>query len=205
MTDLAPTKPTRGRIVIARHGRPALDRTAGPPLTWQEYVRWWEDYEASELAPGQEVPTALIEAVADVDLVLSSTRLRAIETAQRATSGREPEQNPIFNEAPLPPPRLKNRAYLPKTWEVFARIMWLAGHTLGGESVQQARQRARDAAATLHETSKGKTVYLAAHGWFNRMIRRPLQKHGWVCVRDGADGYWSYRVYEYRGKSKNPH
>jgi len=201
MTDRASTKPIRGRIVIARHGRPALDRAAGPPLSWQEYVGWWEDYEASKLAPDQDVPSGLIEAVADVDLVLSSTRLRAIETARRATNGREPVQNPVFNEAPLPPPRLKNRAYLPKTWEVFARIMWLAGHTLGGESVQQARQRAREAAATLHESSKGKTVYLAAHGWFNRMIRRPLRKHGWVCVRDGADGYWSYRVYEYRGKS----
>ncbi|MEM9285861.1 MAG: hypothetical protein AAGA39_08255, partial [Pseudomonadota bacterium] len=34
----------------------------------------------------------------------------------------------------------------------------------------------------------------AAHGWFNRMLRRPLRKLGWVCVYDGGDKYWSYRV-----------
>lgn len=191
----------RGPIIISRHGRPALDRAAGPPLTWQEYCEWWESYEISALATDQDVPPALTEAVADVDLVLSSTRLRAIETALRATNGREPEQYAVFNEAPLPPPRLKNQTFLPKTWEVWARIMWMAGHSLDGESVKQARKRARKAAETLHDVAEGKTVYLAAHGWFNRMIRRPLQEQGWVCVRDGADGYWSYRVYEYRGKS----
>lgn len=199
MSDEA-LQPERGPIIISRHGRPALDRSAGPKLTWQEYQEWWDRYEAGQLAKDQTVPDSLIKAVADVDLILSSARPRAIETAEWA-SGRAPAPNPVFNEAPLPPPRLKKRAYLPKTWNVLARMAWLRGHALDGESVTEARARAEEAADVLHEAANGKTVYLAAHGWFNRMLRRPLIKRGWVCIRDGGDKYWSYRVYEYRGKT----
>ena len=106
----------------------------------------------------------------------------------------------MYNEAPLPPPRLTGAKYLPKTWNVLARICWLAGHSLDGESFRQARNRAGEAAISLHEKAAEGSVYLAAHGWFNRMLQRPLTRLGWVCVRDGGDGYWSYRIYEYRGK-----
>lgn len=147
------------------------------------------------------MPAKLKQAVAEVDLVLSSVRPRAIETAEWATEGRTPEPHAVFNEAPLPPPRFKSRRYLPKTWNVLARMAWLRGHKLDGESVTEARVRATEAARHLHDAAEGQSVYLAAHGWFNRMLRRPLRRLGWVCVYDGGDKYWSYRVYEYRGKS----
>ncbi|MEM1390315.1 MAG: histidine phosphatase family protein [Pseudomonadota bacterium] len=178
-----------------------MSRSAGPRLNWQEYREWWERYEASSLAEDQIVPENLKALVGDVDVVLSSVRPRAIETARQATNGREPDQHAVFNEAPLPPPRLKGRTYLPKTWNVLARIVWLRGHSLDMENVDEARLRARTAAERLHKAAHGQSVYLAAHGWFNRMLRRPLKQLGWVCVRDGGDKYWSYRVYEYRGKS----
>lgn len=191
----------RGPIIVSRHGRPALNRAAGPKLTWQEYQDWWQRYEAGSLAADQDAPQTLKQAVQDAGLVLSSIRPRAIETAQWATDGREPEPHAVFNEAPLPPPRLNGRTFLPKTWNILARMVWLQGHSLDGESVDEARLRARAAAEHLHRAAEGQSVYLAAHGWFNRMLRRPLRRLGWVCVRDGGDKYWSYRVYEYRGKS----
>lgn len=186
---------------MSRHGRPALNRSVGPKLTWQEYRDWWESYERGSLAKDQAPPEKLKRRIADVDLVLSSVRPRAIETAEWATDGRSPEPNAIFNEAPLPPPRFKTRTYLPKTWNVLARAFWLRGHTLDDEGVTAARDRAKAAADVLHDAADGKSVYLAAHGWFNRMLRGPLRRLGWVCVYDGGDKYWSFRVYEYRGKS----
>ncbi|WP_018147442.1 histidine phosphatase family protein [Henriciella marina] len=193
-------KSVRGPIVVSRHGRPALDRAAGPRLDWKEYRDWWDRYEAGSLAPDQPVPENLKAAVADADIVLSSTAPRAIETARLAT-GKEPDTYPVFVEAPLPPPRFRNRKYLPKTWNVIARTVWLYGHSLDGESNRQARERAQQAAQHLHEASADGKVYLAAHGWFNRMLRPAMARIGWVCVRDGGDKYWSYRIYEYRGKS----
>ncbi|RIJ20505.1 histidine phosphatase family protein [Henriciella barbarensis] len=193
-------KTARGPIIVSRHGRPALDRTAGPRLDWREYRDWWDRYEIGSLAEGQQAPENLKEAVADADIILSSTAPRAVETAMLAT-GREPETFPVFVEAPLPPPRLRNRKYLPKTWNIIARTAWLYGHSLDGESNRQARDRANKAAQHLHEAAADGKVYLAAHGWFNRMLRPAMARIGWVCVRDGGDKYWSYRIYEYRGKS----
>ncbi|MEL7539790.1 MAG: histidine phosphatase family protein [Pseudomonadota bacterium] len=191
----------RGPIIISRHGRPALDRTAGPKLSWREYVDWWEQYESGCLAEDQTVPEKLVAAVKEIDLILSSERPRAKQTAEWATQGRSPDPDRLFNEAPLPPPRFRTRKFLPKTWNVLARTVWLRGHALEGENVGEARERAVQAALRLHEAAEGKSVYLAAHGWFNRMLRRPLRKLGWVCVYDGGDKYWSYRIYEYRGNS----
>ena len=201
MSDPKDLQPLRGPIIISRHGRPALNRSAGPKLDWKEYCDWWNRYEAGSLATDQSPPQKLKDAVANIELVLSSARPRAVETANWATDGREPEQNAVFNEAPLPPPRFKTKRYLPKTWNILARTAWLRGHSLDGESVHEARARASEAAQVLHKRAEGQSVYLAAHGWFNRMLRRPLKKLGWVCVYDGGDKYWSYRVYEYRGKS----
>ncbi len=200
MGDQSKSELLRGPIIVSRHGRPALDRTAGPKLNWVDYRDWWERYELGSLAKDQAPPEGLVEAVANTDLVLSSARARAIETAQLATRGREPTPYAVFNEAPLPPPRLAKLYFLPKTWNILARMAWLQGHSLDGESVGDVRERAKQAALHLHNASEGTSVYLAAHGWFNRMLRRPLKRLGWVCIRDGGDGYWSYRVYEYRGK-----
>lgn len=199
--DTTGSQQKRGPIIVSRHGRPALDRSAGPKLNWRAYQDWWERYESGSLAKDQKPPEKLKAVVKDVDLVFSSVRPRAIETANWATDGRNPEPQAVFNEAPLPPPRFKSKKYLPKTWNILARTYWLRGHKLDGESVSEARARAADAADVLHQAAEGKSVYLAAHGWFNRMLRRPLRRLGWVCVFDGGDKYWSYRIYEYRGKS----
>jgi broad specificity phosphatase PhoE len=197
MPETTSTANRRGPIVVSRHGKPALDRTAGPRLDWRQYKDWWARYEESPLAEGQVAPPDLMKAVKDADLVFASGRIRAQETAARAAPHMTAEHDPVFNEAPLPPPMLPRVRYLPKTWNILARAAWLNGHALDGESVVQARLRAMDAAQKLHEASEDAKVYLAAHGWFNRMLRPELKKLGWKCVRDGGDSYWSFRVYEY--------
>jgi len=193
----AKTRP--GRIIIARHGRPALDREAGPRLDWKAYADWWAQYEAGSLHPGQAAPQELKD-IAKNARVFSSVRPRAIQTAGLIAEGREVISHQVFNEAPLPPPQWsEKRRYLPKTWNKFARLAWLMGHHGGQETASETRRRAVDAATILAVAAEdGTDVLLAAHGWFNRMLRRPLVKRGWKCVRDGGDSYWSFRVYEKR-------
>lgn len=188
---------TRGPIIIARHGRPALDRDVGPRLSWSEYVDWWAAYEAGGLEDGQVAPEGLKQAVADADMFLTSSRLRAQQTMQRAAPGCTSEPFSIFDEAPLPPPRLGWLKLLPRNWNVVSRVVWIGGHSLGGETIRQARARARLAAKQLHEQATEGKVFLTAHGWFNRMLRRELKKLGWRCARDGGDSYWSWRTYHF--------
>ncbi len=190
----------RGPIIIARHGRPALDRNKGPRLGWQEYVDWWAAYEAGGLADGQTAPDALKMAIVGSTTYLTSSRLRAQQTIISAAPEANAREISIFDEAPLPPPRIKWLRMLPKRWNVLARIVWLFGHSLDGESVDEAWIRAREAARLLQDVSEEGKVFLAAHGWFNRMIRKELRKLGWKCVYNGGDKYWAWRQYEYKGK-----
>lgn len=198
MPETTSAAPARGPIIISRHGRPALNRDAGPKLAWTDYVDWWAKYEAGPLEKGQAPPDRLMQIVKDADVVFASSRLRAQQTAAMALPHKPAGHDPVFNEAPLPPPKLKGFKALPKTWNVLARTAWLAGHHLGDETSAEARLRARIAALRLHEASAQGKVYLAAHGWFNRMLRPELRRLGWICVEDGGDRYWSYRVYQYR-------
>jgi broad specificity phosphatase PhoE len=187
-----------GRIIIVRHGRPVLNRNEGPRLDWKAYRDWWLRYEQSPLADGQTCPEALIREIPDDAVLLSSLRPRAMQTADRLARGREVRRDPTFNEAPLPPPRWKTR-HLPKTWNKIARVVWLMGHHDGDEHVRDARKRAGKAADMLVEAAaEGRDVVLAAHGWFNRMVRPELKKRGWTCIHDGGDKYWSYRIYQKR-------
>ena len=101
---------------------------------------------------------------------------------------------------PLPPPRFKRLRFLPKTWNVLARAAWMNGHTLGGETVTESRARAKVAAEALHHAAQEGKVFLAAHGWFNRMIRKELRRLGWRCRHNGGDKYWAWRAYEFAGE-----
>lgn len=191
-----------GPIIISRHGRPALDRKKGPRLTWQEYQDWWARYEIGSLAEGQEAPQKLKDMVKDSVTVLASSRPRALETAQFAAPDADIRTSELFWEANLPPPTWKRVRFLPKTWNVLARAAWLRGHKLDGEGIQEAEARAENAADYLIEQAQKGKVYLAAHGWFNRMLRPRLRSRGWRCVYDGGDAYWSFRIYEFGGFTK---
>jgi hypothetical protein len=89
MPETTSTANRRGPIVVSRHGKPALDRTAGPRLDWRQYKDWWARYEESPLAEGQVAPPDLMKAVKDADLVFASGRIRARETAARARAAHD--------------------------------------------------------------------------------------------------------------------
>jgi hypothetical protein len=61
----------RHMIVIARHGRPALDRHIW--INSEQYVSWWAAYDAGGLAADQRAPNGLIEALRACKLIVSSS------------------------------------------------------------------------------------------------------------------------------------
>lgn len=189
--------PNPKRILIMRHGKPALDRNLGPKIDWQGYQKWWQAYEESSLAEGEAPPQKLIAAAADATYLIASERPRAQETARAVRPDLELHISALFNEAPLPPPTFSRLKFLPKTWNILARTAWLAGHHLGGESRAEAGIRANEAANHLNQLAHEHSfIAVGAHGWFNRMLRPALLRLGYKCVHDGGDSYWSYRLYE---------
>lgn len=166
-------------------------------MGWRDYQAWWAKYELSSLKDGQTCPEALLREIGDDAIILSSARPRAIQTAGHLGRGREVKPDAMFNEAPLPPPKIGFFPMRPKNWNKWARLLWMMGHSGGEESSRDAKRRAARAAGMLVETAgEGRDVVLAAHGWFNRMLRPELKKRGWENVHDGGDKYWSYRIYQ---------
>jgi broad specificity phosphatase PhoE len=183
-----------GSIVIARHGQPHADRTVR--IDHRGYRDWWAGYDLSGLHPDEIPPERLCELARRSDVIYASTLPRAIRTAEMVAEGREVITDPVFVEAPLPPPPIWGK-HRPGSWGVLARTAWWLGRHDGMESRSEAEVRAEAAVATLTaQALRGRNVLLCGHGWFNRMMRPVLKRQGWREVENRGDRFWSYRRYE---------
>ena len=199
MSDTPKSPRTHGAIVLARHGEPALSRKV--LLTAAEYREFWTQYEILGILPGQTPPDRLKRFVAEAGTLVSSTRLRAIESAKALVGDRAFEQHDILIEAPLPPPNFPRWLRMsPRYWGFLARVWWwYLNHHEGQETRTQAEIRADRAAALLIGLAAGgENVVVLAHGFFNHLIGRSLRKLGWKLVESEGYRYWSMRRFERR-------
>jgi len=183
--------------VLARHGEPALSRKVR--LSAAGYREFWARYEVMGLLPGQTPPGLLKTYVAECGALVSSTRLRAIESAQTLAGERTFERHEILIEAPLPPPRLPGFIKMsPKIWGFMARFWWwFFNHHEGQETRAEAERRADAAAAALITRAEGgDDVLVVAHGFFNGMVGEALKRRGWRCAMDQGFKYWRARRFE---------
>jgi broad specificity phosphatase PhoE len=195
--DVAEAAERSGAVILARHGQPALSRRR--MLCADEYREWWADYEVGGLAAGQAPPDALRQAADRAGFIIASTRPRSVETARALACGRAFAEDPLFIEAPLPPPHWPRWLKLsPRIWGFVARLCWwFFDHHDHQETRAQAEARADEAARQLVAlASGGQDVLVVAHGFFNAMIGQALARLGWRCVRDGGFRYWSARRFE---------
>ena len=131
-----------GAVILARHGEPDLSRKVR--LTADDYRRWWGSYEAKGLRHGQTAPEDLKAIARKAGVVIASTRPRSMETAKAVCAGRAYCQDPLFIEAPLPPPHWPAWVKLsPRLWGFISRVWWwFFDHNEGQESRTQAQERA---------------------------------------------------------------
>jgi len=197
LTAEVPAASTDGRggaIVLARHGEPALSRKVR--LNAREYRDFWAQYEVLGLLPGQSPPAALAAFVERCGVLVSSTRLRSIESAEKLALGREFAREAVLIEAPLPPPSLPSWIRLsPSVWGFLARFWWwFFNHHEGEETRGEAEARAAQAAVMLERlAASGEDVVVLAHCFFNFMIGRALKRRGWRLVHSQGWKYWSMR------------
>ena len=184
-------------MTLARHGKPALSRACR--LNAEEYRHWWSVYEEGGILPGQTPPPTIVAVGSTADVIVASTRRRAIETAQMVADGKPIQTDSVFIEAPLPPPGLPGFIRLnPRIWGFVSRFLWwFFNHHHGEESRGQSQVRAKQAADQLiHIAETGRDVLLIAHGFFNRVIEIELKRAGWRRVSGRGYKYWSTKRYE---------
>lgn len=189
-----------GAIILVRHGRPALSRKV--TLSAEGYRAWWGQYEVLGLRAGQAAPDSLKALARDAGTVLSSTRLRSIESAALVCEGKPFAQEPALIEAPLPPPPWPAWLKLPPTvWGVVSRFnWWWFNYHAGEESRREAEARAQAAVDRLVRlTADGKDVLVVAHGFFNAMLARTLRRRGWKLIQHSGYSYWGVRRFERPG------
>jgi len=189
--------PRPGAITLARHGEPALSRKVR--FNAPAYGEWWARYEEGGLLSGQTPPDSLKATARRAGVMIASTRRRSVETATAVAEGKAFATDPLFIEAPLPPPPWPRWIKMsPKHWGFFARFWWwFFDHHAGQESRAQAELRADQAADLLIDLSKnGQEVLLVAHGFFNTMIGLSLQKRGLKKTLDQGFQYWCVKRFE---------
>lgn len=186
-----------GAVILARHGEPDLSRKVR--LTADGYRRWWGAYEEKGLRQGQTPPAGLVVVARNAGAVIASTRPRSMETAQAVCGGRAFARDPLFIEAPLPPPPFPAWVRLsPRLWGFIARVWWwYFDHHDGQETRVQAEERAGQAASLVVELARdGQDVLVVAHGFFNTMVGEALKRQGWRCTEDQGFKYWRARRFE---------
>lgn len=187
-------------IVLVRHGRSSLrvpKRIASDTL--RSTAR---RYNEAGIRSTPRPPARLRRQARTAGLIVCSDARRAIESAQALDSTREPLIDRLFREAGLPldtwvPLRLGF-----DTWVLIAGIAWFRGWSAGGESLAEARSRARVAVRRLiHLATRHGSVLLVGHGVFNTLIAAELQRRGWQGpIWRPIASYWESATYTRRGK-----
>lgn len=186
-----------GAVILARHGEPDLSRKI--LLNAEGYRLWWGAYEGKGLRQGQTPPDGLKAIASRAGAVIASTRPRSMETAMAVCCGRAFAQDPMFIEAPLPPPPFPGWVRMsPRLWGFISRFWWwFFDHHAGQESRAQAEARAAQAARRVADlASDGQDVLVVAHGFFNTMVGEALKREGWRCTEDQGFRYWRARRFE---------
>lgn len=196
--DIAPATATSkgGSVTLVRHGEPAQSRRVR--LNAEEYRAWWAGYEVKGIKPGQTPPEGLKVVAQSADVIIASIRPRSIETTHAICGGKAFAQDPLFVEAPLPPPKWPRWLRLsPKIWGFLARVNWvLTDKHDEVETHRQAEQRAAEAARMVASMAdQGQDVLIVAHGYFNQRVGAALRRQGWQCVQDQGFRYWCARKF----------
>jgi len=183
------------KIILIRHAEVDIDKNT---FTYaSELKKWLEIYDHAEIKKALVSKDEILTLFNQTDTLFCSRLKRSLDSV--ALYGKSPhETDELFNEAGLP---FANWGWvkLPLSlWAVLFRVMWLFGYANNGESLKEAKVRAKKGAERLIEACGEKsTVTLLGHGLMNRLIGKELVKRGWEPQGKMGSDNWGYGVFEY--------
>jgi len=184
------------RIVLVRHGRPAIDISR---RTCHNGFRLYiDEYQEAGLDPLSAPPDELLDLVKGLNAVHTSDSPRANDSARTLLPQADLIADPLFAEAPLAAPRIPLLKLRVPVWAVMARILWHAGYHPEIENYRRAKARANQAADILTDRARDNDgiAVLVAHGYFNAMIGRILRKRGFRRTGAHRVRFWNAVVYQ---------
>ena len=195
-TRLPHPVPKGARIILVRHGRPALPLR--PRTSHHGFRDYIDAYEAAGLDPESLPPQELSDLVKELDHMFTSDRPRSHQSARALAPHAELQADPLFAEAPLASPRIPLLKMRVPKWAVVARVLWHVGYHPEIENFRKAKHRASQAADILiGKIRDGGSAVLVAHGYFNAMIGRQLRQRGFTRTGSHRVRYWNAVIYQW--------
>ncbi|MEJ1393503.1 MAG: histidine phosphatase family protein [Candidatus Sedimenticola sp. (ex Thyasira tokunagai)] len=183
-------------IVLLRHGKPNVPEYK--TMKGKEIKKWIDSYNLSGIDRSCQPSGEAAEIAKGCDVVVCSDLARSIESAKALEIKQINTIEPLFREVGLPYGNVPFMKLKPEIWAVLFRILWLFGYSSNGESIKDARIRAKNAANKLKEmAASNKSVLFVGHGFANRFIAKELLSSGWKGPKSPGRSYWEFGIYEY--------
>ncbi len=180
-------------IIIVRHGKPNLSQTEWiRPLQMQA---WIASYNQAEVLL-ESIPADTLAKAKLSKIIVSSTLLRSVQSAQMLNEGKPQLSEAVFCEAELPYNNWHMLKLPVAIWAAIFRLAWFCGYSAHAESLSQAKHRANVAAKRLIALAQeNEIVFFVGHGIFNRLIHKELLALGWLTKEKPAAAYWQFARY----------
>lgn len=148
-------------------------------MTSRDMHRWRADYDAAGIRADSIPPASTVEVVRSADLVIASDMRRAIESAERLTSG-PVEISPLVRETPTPFPEWTRIRMPRRLWDIATGIRWGWWVITGTEALQDDWERVTKAVHWLDDVSNQyEHIAVVCHGNVRRLLAIQLVRLGW--------------------------
>jgi len=181
------------KIILIRHAEVDIDKNT---FTYaSELKKWLEIYDHAEIKKALVSKDEILTLLNQSNTIFCSKLKRSLNSV--ALYGKSPhETDELFNEAGLPFANWGGVKLPLSLWAVVFRVMWLFGYEKNGESLKDAKVRAKKGADRLIEAcDENGTVTLLGHGLMNRLIGKELVKRGWKPQDKMGSSNWGYGVF----------
>ena len=178
-------------IILLRHGNPEVE------LKGYIYSNELKNLTLTYAESGvKDFPPETLKDRFNSHFVVCSNLERSIQSAKRLSFKQIHLSDVLFKESDIPYFDQSIIKLPVMTWLVILRIMWLFGFNKNGESIKQAKNRAKHASNKLIELAeKHERVILIGHGLMNRLIAKQLNYKNWKGPVSPGKRYWEFGIY----------
>jgi broad specificity phosphatase PhoE len=181
------------QITLLRHGKPAFELKGS--VRGKDLGMIAKSYDLSDIVGTP--PRKTVAAIQGEHFVVCSHLPRSVESAKALGYTEVHIRDPLYCETAIPHFSGGSIPLPIGFWIIILRLMWLFGFSRNGESLADARRRARRATTRLIELAEEhQNVLLVGHGFINYLIANELRKGGWNGPSKPGRGYWGYGRYE---------
>jgi hypothetical protein len=157
------------RITLLRHGKPAFDLKGN--VRSKDLGMIASSYDLSGVVGTPPRETILL--AQGYHVVICTQLVRSIESAKALGYSEVQVKDPLFCETAIPHFSSGSVPLPVSIWIVVLRLLWLFGFSRNGESLIDARRRAKQAAKRLVELAEEhQKVLLVGHGFINQLIAK---------------------------------